>query len=341
MLEWMDKDGLVSILQYIVQLAEKIPESAPQKKEVNLYIDRVKISLDDKQNASKNSMSEGLFDAGIKAYREKKYDIAFENFSRAAEDGNKYAQMNLGVMYERGEYVTRDLPKALFWFQKAADQGVETAQEYVDDLRIQIHREKAEAAFRSALNAYQAGNLASAFQQLLMPAEAGHVTSQFILGNMYDFGESVPVDNEKAFYWYKKAADHGHTDALYNVGQLYLEGRGTSRDLEKAYEYFFMAAKKGSRDAYQMAEQLRTHLAHKYHEKAFEAYDNGDAERTVYAFTKSGEYGNDIAWLNLGIMYLKGELVGKNPEQAKMFLEKAAQAGNTQAMQMLNQFFHS
>ena len=45
-----------------------------------------------------------------------------------AEQGNPYAQNDLGVMYEGGERVAQDYEKAVFWYQRAAEQGYDVAQ---------------------------------------------------------------------------------------------------------------------------------------------------------------------------------------------------------------------
>ena len=40
-----------------------------------------------------------------------------------AKEGNVYAQTKLGNLYRKGEGVSKDLVKAVAWYQKAADQG--------------------------------------------------------------------------------------------------------------------------------------------------------------------------------------------------------------------------
>ena len=39
------------------------------------------------------------------------------------------AQYNLGVQYKNGQGIVRDLSKAIFWCQKAADQGYDRAKQ--------------------------------------------------------------------------------------------------------------------------------------------------------------------------------------------------------------------
>lgn len=38
------------------------------------------------------------------------------------------AQLNLGAQYENGQGIEKDLGKAAYWYQKAAEQGVDGAQ---------------------------------------------------------------------------------------------------------------------------------------------------------------------------------------------------------------------
>ena len=45
-----------------------------------------------------------------------------------AAAGNGYAQNLLGVMYSEGQGVTQNAAKAIFWYRKAAEQGIKGAQ---------------------------------------------------------------------------------------------------------------------------------------------------------------------------------------------------------------------
>lgn len=48
-------------------------------------------------------------------YSEKKYDEAYKYYLELAEIGNIQAQLNIGAMYARGEYVEKDLVEAYAW----------------------------------------------------------------------------------------------------------------------------------------------------------------------------------------------------------------------------------
>ena len=53
-------------------------------------------------------------------------------YTKAAKQGDAYAQTNLGVCYEEGMGVEIDQKKAVEWFTKAAEQGNADAEIYLD-----------------------------------------------------------------------------------------------------------------------------------------------------------------------------------------------------------------
>ena len=56
------------------------------------------------------------------------YEKAFEWYAKAADQGHKEAQYNLGFMYYCGRGVTQDHNKAAEFFAEAAKQGQADAQ---------------------------------------------------------------------------------------------------------------------------------------------------------------------------------------------------------------------
>ena len=63
------------------------------------------------------------FDKGLDAYDRGDYATALREFKPLAEQGDAYAQYNLGVMYDNGQGVTQDYKTAVKWFRRAAEQG--------------------------------------------------------------------------------------------------------------------------------------------------------------------------------------------------------------------------
>lgn len=113
----------------------------------------------------------------------------------AAENGNAWAQCNLGTCYFFGDGVPRDYRTAAFWFHKAAAQGLKEAQNGLAVCHVNgfgVPRD-----YQSAVFWYRKS------------AEQGCADAQFGLGECYDNGWGVPKDPERAVFWYRKAAAQG------------------------------------------------------------------------------------------------------------------------------------
>ena len=68
------------------------------------------------------------FQDGFDAYKRKDYKEAYKLFLPLAEQGNAFAQFNLGVMYEDGQGVPQDYKETLKWYRLSAEQGYAKAQ---------------------------------------------------------------------------------------------------------------------------------------------------------------------------------------------------------------------
>ena len=73
------------------------------------------------------AISDSLSDAN-RAYDAGDYAKAAKWYQLAAEQGDVYAQLNLGMMYYRGEGVPQVYKEAAKWYQMAAEQGNANAQ---------------------------------------------------------------------------------------------------------------------------------------------------------------------------------------------------------------------
>ena len=81
------------------------------------------------------------------------------------------------------------------------------------------------------------------FRELLRSAEDGDLDAAFRLGLSYAAGDDgAPQDDERAFYWFSKAADGDHITAVYHLGHCCARGTGTRRDIKRAVELFTQAA---------------------------------------------------------------------------------------------------
>lgn len=122
-----------------------------------------------------------------------------EALRKAADQGNAYAQCNLGYAYGRGEGVPQDQAEAVKWFRKAAEQGNAKAQctlglAYGRGEGVPKDHEQAVKWFRKA-------------------ADQGNAYAQFNLGNKYAKGEGVLKDLVEAHAWANIAAIKGDVNS--------------------------------------------------------------------------------------------------------------------------------
>ena len=96
----------------------------------------------------------------------------------------------------------------------------------------------ASADYQEGLDAYDAGDYATAMKEWRPLAEQGNANAQYNLGVMYANGNGVPQDDVEAVKWYRLAADQGDADARGNkeivekkmTKQQIAEGQRLSRE---------------------------------------------------------------------------------------------------------------
>jgi TPR repeat protein len=152
-------------------------------------------------------------------------------------------------------------------------------------------------------------------------AKNGDAEAQYFLGNYYKSGRIVKQDIKEAVVLYTMAAEQGYIYAQYDLGVLYINGIENVVDLKKAFYWFFKAAEQGDAPA-------------QYNVGVF--YENGyvepkDLTKAVYWYTNAAQKGYVNAQYNLGLLLYKAG----NTEAAVNWLQKATDHGDLQAKKML------
>lgn len=132
-------------------------------------------------------------------------------------------------MYYNGEGTPKDMEKALYWYEKAAEQGHINAQFYcgwMNDNGEGTPQDKSKA-----------------LQWYEKSAEQGNATAQFNCGNMYDNGIGTEKDTVKALYWYEKSAAQGDADAEARAENYYLTHGAKAKEFAYFQEAAYMAMK--------------------------------------------------------------------------------------------------
>lgn len=99
--------------------------------------------------------------------------------------------------------------------------------------------------FDDALALYQAGDFEAARSRLDPLAEQGDPRAELAIGRIYHLGQGVEQSDEKALYWFQRAADAGLANAQYYLGVMYATGSGTDVDHAAAARWLLAAAEQG------------------------------------------------------------------------------------------------
>jgi TPR repeat protein len=178
-------------------------------------------------------------------------------FRKAADQGNAFAQYQLGSMYANGQGVPQDYTEAVKWWRKVADQGNADAQYQLGSMYENgkgVPEDSAEA-MKWYHKAADQGNVNAtrviAQAEVRKQAEQGNAKAQYQLGTVYINGKGpgTAPDYAEAMKWFRKAADQGNTDAQNYIGSMYEDGKGVPQDYAEAMKWYRKAAVQGNTDA--------------------------------------------------------------------------------------------
>ena len=225
-----------------------------------------------------------------------------------AKNGDILAQQDLGLAYyEGGDFLPKDIDKAIYWLNSAVENGYEDPN---------ILGKLGEALDLKGTPPYQR----KAFEMYNRAANLGCTNSQINLAEMYRCGvKGVLNENmEEAFKWYKMAAGENR---LSNVGALEQLLAGAMRTLDNT---------------------LGSVLKFRALRLLFKYYLSGDCPegrpqptKAVYYLTRAAELGDAEAQLELGQIYLTGGCEQlKDVARARRWLQKASAHGDVRAKQV-------
>ncbi|MGI4851183.1 MAG: tetratricopeptide repeat protein [Janthinobacterium lividum] len=173
---------------------------------------------------------------------EKRRDLskAFFHFEKAAQDEYSFAQVYLGRLYKEGQGIIQDYTQALHWIQKSSNEN-----NLLGQYNLALMYLNGEGV---------AQDDAKAFKLFRLSADQGGDNAQYFMGWMYEHGRGINIDLTEAQRWYQKANRRSPRDALYSLGRSYAQGLGVEQDMSKAMDYYRQAA---ALDDLNAKEQLR------------------------------------------------------------------------------------
>ncbi len=261
---------------------------------------------------------------------------------QAAEAKFAKAQFRLGMLYEAGNGVEKNLEEARSWYQKAATTGHLQAKHNLANLYAageggpadvekaqKLYREAAEGGLAESQTALSCAYTPCAQQGCGLfgndPTEAmkwarkaadqGYAPGMLRLGELYL--QVPPVNVAEAKKWISKAAEKGDVPAKAALASLYVMGQGVPKDPQKAFELISEAAK--TEDV-----NILTTLAY-YHEAGIGVPK--DLKRAFSLYRKAADAGGAEAMLQVGRYYGEGIGMPPDPSAARRYLKMAADRG--------------
>ncbi len=237
---------------------------------------------------------------------------------RASDGGYAAAQQELGLVYESGKIVERNIREAVRLYSAAAAQNDAFAMRYLAVLYIN-NKDSTESEKQEAV------------RLLRRASDAEFPEAQSILAQMYREGIEVEKDPDEAFRLYEKAARNGSTDAMLILAVSYDQGVGVERSPREAVKWYRAAA-----DRADVGALFR--LGVLYYTGRYVEEDHAEA---FNYFKRAAERGDITSWYNVAWLYLTGDGTDKDPVEARKWFERSAMTGNSEAQRNLGVIYIS
>ena len=293
-----------------------------------------------------------LYREGLELYKKEDYKEAFQIFRMAAEQGDLFACVILGGMYQDGIGVQKNLAEAYNQYKFAADKGDAQAQSslgYLYEHGVGVKQDSDEAVRLYRLSAEQgnvsgennlgtmyyngrgvAQNYYEAIKWFELSAEGGFCIAQYWLAHMYYNGYGVEKNYSKALKWYIKSAEMGTDYAQYEIGNMYFYGNGVKQDYSEAVKWWRKAAEKGYSSIY-----FEVGYIYQYGLGV-----DRNLDEAIQWYSKPASKGNMEAQSALGSLYQRGIGVSIDHKEAMKWTKLAADQGYARAQNNLGVIYY-
>ncbi|OAQ24615.1 HCP-like protein, partial [Linnemannia elongata AG-77] len=225
-------------------------------------------------------------------YKVRNYPRALSWFRRAAEQGDRDAECNLGIMHFYGHGVLANPEEGEKWILKAADRGDITAASMMGI--IYAHQERYSEAMEYCRKAVD------------------DRIAEYHIGCFYRYGLGILPDYSAAMEWFERSAQKEYSLAEFAIAQMFYEGHGVKRDLEKVKDLKKIESLGNARVAFALGTWY--HLGFRV---------TKDEVKAQEYFMKAANLGDREAQYNVG--FSRGRYIQDDTLAYKWFLEAANQ----------------
>lgn len=232
-------------------------------------------------------------------------------FQRAANQKSMEGRARLGCCYFTGNGIAKNEDRGYALLSESAKAGSAFAQHALGCILC-----AAESVSDESLNKY--GDKKAGLKWLHTAAENGYSEAQRDLGYMYETGAIAPTDYEKAMQWYRKGAEQGEPVCQRRIGQLYKDGKGVQQDYAEAARWYRLGAESGDTDC-------QFWLGWLYREGHGVQKDYAEAAKW---YRLGAENGDKYCQFQIGEMYRTGMSVQQDYAEAAKWYLLGAESGH-------------
>lgn len=177
----------------------------------------------------------------------------------------------------------------------------------------------------AGVEAYNRGDIATAFRLLSEEASRGNSDAEVNLGYMYARGQGVAVDQLAALRLYRLSAAQGNGEGMNALGYKYQFGTGVTPNIQTAIDWYCRAVAQGNTRAL-------NNLAILYYRGIGVPRDLGTAREL---WRQSAVRGHANSAYDLGASLLAAPSAPDDRSQGLLWLQRAAMAGQPEAQRQL------
>lgn len=282
-------------------------------------------------NSSAQHMVGFMYATGVGGAVEQDQAKALLYHTFAAEDGNIRSQMTLAYRHHTGIGTPRDCEKAVYWYSQVAEAAV------------RYYQSGPPGGHSLVKNAYRLADETGGVY-----GEGASVSSAGINAKQGGPTSDAYADLDDVLEFLDFQSRKGDIRATFNLGRLYYDGnRGLERDFRQAKDHFMQVARlywtpKGA---------VKQDVAHGVERLASKAagylgrmFLRGEGTEVSYAkakiwFERGLKNGDALCQYGLGLMYIEGMGVPKNPLRAADYFAAAADQDLAVAQTAMGELF--
>lgn len=251
--------------------------------------------------------------------------IAVDWFRKALKWNYLKASLSLGIHFEKGLGVEKNIAQAIFYYEIANQAGIAIAAlKHARLIALGQSTFPPDSEYAQAL-------VDNAIMQLTREANGGKASAAKSLGRLYRGTRLVKgiigkERQDKTIKWFRLGSELGDAGSMHDLAQYLLFIDDEKHQIE-GLALFKKAADKGHGGA---ATALgRMHLKQLY---------GFNKKGAVFWFEKGVKAGHTGAFKELSVIYFEGNLIEKDLDKAIALVTKGANRGDSGSKRLLNKF---